>query len=154
MAISLGAVSPSLVLVDYGRMPDYGFEADGWLPEGIVEIGSGSIRESVPPDFLVVPDSVVRFPEQLRQVPEWASAHHEFLNGKGYPLHASGDSIPAEVRLLTILDIFEALTAKDRPYKKSLPVDRSLAILHSMVEEGCLDGDWLSLFEQSRAWEG
>ena len=96
----------------------------------------------------------VRFPEQLRQVPEWASAHHEFLNGKGYPLHAFGDSIPAEVRLLTILDIFEALTAKDRPYKKSLPVDRSLAILHSMVEEGCLDGDWLSLFEQSRAWEG
>lgn len=95
----------------------------------------------------------VRFPDQLRQVPQWASSHHEFLNGKGYPLHVSGDSIPAEVRLLTILDIFEALTAKDRPYKKSLPVDRSLAILHSMVEEGCLDGEWLAVFEQSRAWE-
>ena len=95
----------------------------------------------------------VRFPENLNRVPEWASSHHEFLNGNGYPKHYARDAIPAEVRLLTILDIFEALTAKDRPYKKSLPVDRSLLILHSMVEEGSLDGEWLDAFEQSKAWE-
>lgn len=95
----------------------------------------------------------VSFPENLQQVPEWASSHHEFLNGKGYPRHIAGDAIPAEVRLLTILDIFEALTAKDRPYKKSMPVERSLAILRSMAEEGSLDAGWVAAFERSRAWE-
>jgi len=58
-----------------------------------------------------------------------------------------------EVRLLTILDIFEALTAKDRPYKKPFSPERALAILRSMSEEGAVDGSLLSLFEQSRAWE-
>ena len=65
----------------------------------------------------------------------------------------SGDSIPNEVRLLTILDIFEALTAKDRPYKKPIPLERSLDILRNMAREGSLDEDILALFIQSRAWE-
>lgn len=95
----------------------------------------------------------VRFPDNLSQVPDWASSHHELLNGSGYPGHFAGDDIPAEVRLLTILDIFEALTAKDRPYKKSMPTDQSLRILHSMAEEGSLDEEWLRVFEASRAWE-
>ena len=95
----------------------------------------------------------VRFPDNLKQVPEWASSHHELLNGNGYPDRRRGDAIPEEVRLLTILDIFEALTAKDRPYKKSMPADRSLSILHSMAEEGSIDGEWLEAFAQSKAWE-
>ena len=86
-------------------------------------------------------------------VPDWASEHHELLGGAGYPLKMSGDAIPHEVRLLTILDIGEALTAKDRPYKKPIPVERSLDILHSMVREGSIDADILDLFIQSRAWE-
>ena len=95
----------------------------------------------------------VRFPDGLRQVPDWAAAHHEYLNGTGYPRHLAGDAIPPEVRLLTILDIFESLTAKDRPYKKSVPPDRSLAILRGMAEDGCLDAGWVEAFEKSRAWE-
>ena len=95
----------------------------------------------------------VRFPERYRQVPVWASEHHEQVNGCGYPLHLKGDDIPREARLLTILDIFEALTASDRPYKKPMSVERSLNILHSMVDEGRIDGDILKKFENSRAWE-
>lgn len=95
----------------------------------------------------------VAFPKAYSSVPLWAGAHHELLNGKGYPLHLSGEEIPREVRLLTILDVFDALTAKDRPYKPGMPVERALAILHSMVDEGGMDGEMLHLFEESKAWE-
>lgn len=96
----------------------------------------------------------VSFPEAYSQVPVWASSHHEFLNGKGYPKHLFSVEIPPESRLLTILDVFEALTARDRPYKRALPVEKALSILLSMVEEGSIDGDILSLFIKSKAWEG
>ena len=95
----------------------------------------------------------VDFPEDYAEVPLWAPAHHELLNGEGYPRHMKNGDIPKEVRLLTILDLFEALTAKDRPYKMSISVGNALDILHSMVEEGSLDGEILALFEESRAWE-
>ena len=98
--------------------------------------------------------SHISFPDSYKDVPMWAGAHHEQLNGHGYPDGLTADAIPLEVRLLTILDVFEALTAKDRPYKKPFPPERALAILHSMVEEGAVDSQILSLFEQSRAWEG
>lgn len=97
--------------------------------------------------------SQVKFPQAFAMVPDWASEHHELLGGAGYPLKMSGDAIPREVRLLTILDIFEALTAKDRPYKKPIPVERSLDILRNMVREGGIDEEILSLFVESRAWE-
>ena len=95
----------------------------------------------------------VSFPKIYAQVPKWAAAHHEYLNGKGYPRHLSAEDIPWEVRLLTILDVFDALTARDRPYKAPMPVEKALAILHSMVQEGSLDGNILALYEASRAWE-
>ena len=95
----------------------------------------------------------VNFPDDYRMVREWAQSHHELLNGKGYPEHKSGDNIPKEVRLLTILDIFEALTASDRPYKKSISVQGALNILHSMADESSIDKEILVLFEQSSAWE-
>ena len=98
--------------------------------------------------------STVSFPAEYADVPRWASSHHELLNGRGYPNGVKAEDIPMEVRLLTILDIFEALTAKDRPYKKAMPLEKALGILHSMVQEGSLDGELLALFEQSRAWEG
>ena len=95
----------------------------------------------------------VSFPKMYAQVPGWASAHHELLNGKGYPNHISGDNIPKEVRLLTIRDVFDALTAKDRPYKPGMPVETALSILDSMVGEGSMDAEILSLFRESQAWE-
>ena len=96
--------------------------------------------------------SSVKFPDLFAMVPDWASEHHELLSGSGYPLKMQDSAIPREVRMLTILDIFEALTAKDRPYKKPIPVERSLEILHSMAREGNVDEEILDLFEQSQAW--
>ena len=96
--------------------------------------------------------SQVLFPEDYASVPQWASSHHELLNGTGYPEHLKGDKIPKEVRLLTILDIFEALTSSERPYKKAMPPERAFQILKSMAEEGCVDGKLLALFEKSNAW--
>jgi len=95
----------------------------------------------------------VTFPRTYAQVPVWASAHHELLNGKGYPNHVTAEEIPPEVRLLTILDVFDALTARDRPYKPGMPAEKALGILHSMAQEGGIDENILALFEQSRAWE-
>ena len=95
----------------------------------------------------------VHFPKNFSRVPEWAASHHELLNGSGYPKHLTAEDIPPEVRLLTILDVFDALTARDRPYKPAMPVEKALGILRSMVSEGSVDGDILTLFENSRAWE-
>ena len=96
----------------------------------------------------------VSFPDIYADVPAWASAHHEKLNGKGYPRHLTGEHIPREVRLLTILDIFEALTAADRPYKTALTQEKAFGILHDMARDGSVDGEVLALFEASRAWKG
>ncbi len=98
--------------------------------------------------------SQVTFPKQYAETPRWAAAHHEQLNGRGYPGGLTAEEIPPEVRLLTILDVFEALTARDRPYKPAMPPEKALSILHEMVEEGALDGGLLELFENSKAWEG
>lgn len=95
----------------------------------------------------------VNFPKMYGETPRWAAMHHELLNGKGYPDHLTAADIPREVRLLTILDVFDALTARDRPYKPPMPTEKALGILHSMVEEGGVDGEILALFEESKAWE-
>ena len=87
------------------------------------------------------------------RVPFWSGSHHELLNGKGYPEHLQGDSIPKETRLLTIIDIYDALTAEDRPYKPPMPAEKAFSILESMVEEGAIDGSVLKLFKESGAWE-
>lgn len=99
--------------------------------------------------------SQVTFPKMYAQVPIWAAMHHELINGNGYPNHVRAEEIPPEVRLLTILDVFEALTARDRPYKPPMPLEKALGILHIMAEkEGSIDPEILRMFEESKAWEG
>ena len=79
---------------------------------------------------------------------------HEFLNGEGYPGHLTEDEIPMEVRVITILDIFDALTADDRPYKPGMSVEKALSILKAMAEkEGKLDPELVRRFIESRCWE-
>ena len=96
----------------------------------------------------------IQFSPELSHVRDWAASHHEFLNGTGYPRRLSGGDIPTEVRILTILDIFDALTADDRPYKPGMPVERALAILRDMAEkEGKLDAGLVKAFAQSQCWE-
>lgn len=95
----------------------------------------------------------IEFNREYKDVLYWASKHHEFLNGTGYPEGLSGEEVEPEVRLLTILDIFDSLTASDRPYKPAMSVEGALSILDSMAEEGKLDKDILILFKESKAWE-
>lgn len=98
--------------------------------------------------------SQIHFSQELANVPKWAAAHHEYLNGSGYPNHLTADEIPWEVRIITILDIFDALVAEDRPYKPGIPVPRALSILETMAEkEGKLDSQLTRLFAESRCWE-
>ncbi len=98
--------------------------------------------------------SQIKFTADLGNVRKWAASHHEMLDGSGYPKHLSGDSIPAEVRILTIIDIFDALVAMDRPYKPGMPVEKALSILDTMANrEGKLDPELTALFAESRCWE-
>ncbi len=89
----------------------------------------------------------------LLSVPDIAHAHHEKLNATGYPRGIAAPEIPIQTRMMTISDIFDALTAKDRPYKRALSSDRALGIMEEEVQGGMLDGDLLRLFIEGRVYE-
>ena len=93
------------------------------------------------------------FDGDYANVPVWAASHHEFLNGTGYPKKLTAEQLPKETRLLTILDVYDALTAEDRPYKPAMPTEKAFGILHSMASDGQIDGDILALFEKSGVWK-
>lgn len=83
---------------------------------------------------------------ELRGIPEIAYSHHEKLDGHGYPRRMKGDAIPVQTRMMTISDIFDALTASDRPYKRAVGPERALDILSMEAMAGTLDGDLLETF--------
>jgi len=89
---------------------------------------------------------------ELRRIPEIAYAHHEKLNGKGYPRRVTGDDIPVQTRMMTIADIFDALTATDRPYKRAVPAERALDILTSEATEGMIDTHLLRTFIEAKIY--
>jgi HD-GYP domain-containing protein (c-di-GMP phosphodiesterase class II) len=91
--------------------------------------------------------------KELRRIPEIARSHHEKLNGSGYPAGWRAPEIPVQTRMMTISDIFDALTSRDRPYKPAVPVERALDILGQERQAGALDGELLSLFIAVRPWE-
>jgi HD-GYP domain-containing protein (c-di-GMP phosphodiesterase class II) len=86
------------------------------------------------------------FPKKLRRVPEIAANHHEKLNGKGYPRGLSAEDLTLEARILALADIFEALTAADRPYKEAKKMSEAMKIIGFMVKDGELDGDLVKFF--------
>ncbi|HEX4682346.1 MAG TPA: HD domain-containing phosphohydrolase [Gemmatimonadaceae bacterium] len=90
---------------------------------------------------------------ELRGIPEIAYAHHEKLNGGGYPRAVSAEAIPVQARIMTIADIFDALTATDRPYKRAVPWEQALDILRMEAKEGTLDGDLLQSFIDGRVFD-
>ncbi len=89
---------------------------------------------------------------ELRNIPEIARAHHEKLNGQGYPYKLSAPEIPVQSRMMTIADIFDALAAADRPYKKAVSVERALEILDLSVKDGELDADLVVIFKGARIY--
>lgn len=88
-----------------------------------------------------------------KDMDKWASSHHELLDGTGYPKQLKGNEIPKETRMMTICDIFEALTSGERPYKKPFSLEKALGILVQMADEGKLDKELVKEFEKSKAWE-
>ncbi len=95
----------------------------------------------------------VSFGSEYDMVARWAGNHHEFINGSGYPEKLSGDEVCRETRLLTIIDVFDGLSAVDRPYKKPIPIKTVFEIMYAMVYEGKIDEEILGLFKSSRVWE-
>lgn len=93
-------------------------------------------------DFLVD----IPWTEELSRIHEIVRGHHEKLNGKGYPDGVTGDQLSLETRIMTVCDIFDALTASDRPYKKAMPVEKALEILRMEAAEGALDSEIVELF--------
>jgi HD-GYP domain-containing protein (c-di-GMP phosphodiesterase class II) len=82
-----------------------------------------------------------------------AGSHHERLNGTGYPKRLRAEEIPLQSKLMSISDIFDALTASDRPYKRAVPVEKALHILSLEVKDGHVDGDLVRIFNEARVWE-
>ena len=93
--------------------------------------------------------SQLTFPKKYANVATYASQHHEKLNGKGYPLGLTAEQIPMQSRIIAVADIFEALTAADRPYKKAKTLSESLKIMAFCVKDGDLDKDLVEFFIDS-----
>jgi hypothetical protein len=91
--------------------------------------------------------------KDLISVPNIAYAHHEKLNGRGYPRKLTADDIPIQSRMMTVSDIYDALTASDRPYKRAISTDRALDILKMEVNEGLLDTSLVKVFIDAKVYE-
>jgi HD-GYP domain-containing protein (c-di-GMP phosphodiesterase class II) len=89
----------------------------------------------------------------LSRVPDIAHGHHEKLDGSGYPRKVKAPDIPVQTRMMTISDIFDALTAKDRPYKRAVPTDRALDIMTSEVQAGMLDPELFTMFVEAKVFQ-
>jgi HD-GYP domain-containing protein (c-di-GMP phosphodiesterase class II) len=89
----------------------------------------------------------------MRGIPEIAYGHHEKLDGSGYPRGLAGEQIPLQARMMTISDIYDALTAQDRPYKRAVPTTTALDILHEEAGQGKLDQDVLDVFVAKKIYQ-
>lgn len=90
--------------------------------------------------------------EELKNIPEIVYGHHERLDGSGYPRKLISKNIPLQAKIMAITDVFDALVAQDRPYKKALPYERALHILEGEVKAGKLDAELFKLFVEAKIW--
>lgn len=93
------------------------------------------------------------FPRKLRRVPEYAGGHHEKMDGSGFPRGLTREQMSIPARMMAVADIFEALTAKDRPYKQPMKISQALSILQKMRHSDHIDPDIYELFVRHRVWE-
>lgn len=148
------------------QLKDLKFESEGSFLELITEqeflslsVTRGSLtpheRDEIQSHVNHTYEFLRRIPwtQDLSNIPAIASAHHEKLDGSGYPFGLSAGEIPIQTRMMTIADIFDALTAADRPYKAALPDDRALDILLGEAEQGKLDRNLVDLFIDSKVFQ-
>ncbi len=93
------------------------------------------------------------WPQELKDIPWIAALHHERLDGTGYPWGLKGDEIPLEARILAVADIYEALTASDRPYRDQISHEKAVEIVEKEAANGKIDGDIVRLFIDSGLWK-
>jgi HD-GYP domain-containing protein (c-di-GMP phosphodiesterase class II) len=86
------------------------------------------------------------WPKHLKKVPEFAGGHHERVDGKGYPKGLTGEQMSVQARIMGIADIFEALTAADRPYKPGMKLSQAMAIMNNLRNTGHIDSDLFDIF--------
>jgi len=96
--------------------------------------------------------SQLPFPKKIKGVPFYASTHHERLDGSGYPNGLKAEQLPLQSRIIALADVFEALSAKDRPYKEAMKLSTSLKILHNMVQDNHIDRDLFELFLKEKIY--
>ena len=92
------------------------------------------------------------WPQHLKNVSEYAGGHHERMDGKGYPRGLTGDQMSVQARIMAIADIFEALTARDRPYKKGKSLTAALEILGNLKFSGHIDPDLFDIFVREKVF--
>ncbi len=109
------------------------------------------IQSHVTHTFLFL--SKIPWTQELKSIPKIAYGHHEKLDGTGYPNRLKAEDIPVQTRIMTISDIYDALTAADRPYKKAVPPQRALDILADEVKRQQLDADLFNLFLEGKVYQ-
>jgi HD-GYP domain-containing protein (c-di-GMP phosphodiesterase class II) len=92
------------------------------------------------------------YPHKIEKIPEIAGAHHEKPDGSGYPQGLSGEQLGLQSKILALADVFEALTARDRPYKKATSLSESIQIMQNMAEHNHIDSDLFKIFVQERVY--
>ena len=92
------------------------------------------------------------YPKHLSKVPFYAACHHEKINGSGYPNGYKGDMLPLQARIIAIADVFEGLTAADRPYKKGYKLSKAMNILRAMAVNNEIDVDLFNLFIKQKIY--
>jgi HD-GYP domain-containing protein (c-di-GMP phosphodiesterase class II) len=97
--------------------------------------------------------NTIPWTKEMRNIPTIARGHHEKLDGTGYPKKWLAPEIPVQTRMMTVSDIYDALTASDRPYKKAVPAQKALDILNDEVKDKKLDPDLVKIFIEARIWE-
>jgi len=95
----------------------------------------------------------IPFSKALERVPHFAACHHERLDGTGYPFQLRGDKLPLQTRILAIADVYDALTAGDRPYRHPASIGNALSVLQQEAAKGRLDPDLVALFISQRIYE-
>lgn len=122
-----------------------------------IERGTLSAQErQIINDHMIVTINMLEslpFPRKLRRVPEYAGGHHEKMDGTGFPRGLTQEQMSIPARVMAIADIFEALTAKDRPYKEPMKLSQALSILQRMSRERHIDSELYQVFLRSRVWE-
>jgi HD-GYP domain-containing protein (c-di-GMP phosphodiesterase class II) len=93
------------------------------------------------------------WPKHLQNVPEYAGGHHERMDGKGYPKGLTREQMSVQARIMGIADIFEALTARDRPYKSGMKLSQAMCILENLKNDGHIDPDLFEVFVQQKVYQ-